>query len=171
MGYIFCRFISLNRSIVVPTLVSFLTVSLLTLGWPLSARAAAPLAVLKSARDAAAYQDAHIGTFEDDYALFKQTLEAANVRFDEIGDSDASQLAKLNAYQVVVVPLLVDLPPDVASALTEFQRSGGKLLITDSGGTPQAGAQALEQAIGVAVAGHSTATEKLSLSCPGHHCR
>lgn len=91
-----------------------------------------------------------------------------NVRFDEIGDSDASQLAKLNAYQVVVVPLLVDLPPDVASALTEFQRSGGKLLITDSGGTPQAGAQALEQAIGVAVAGHSTATEKLSLSsAPG----
>jgi uncharacterized lipoprotein YddW (UPF0748 family) len=141
--------------------------SLLPVVMPLPALAAAPLAVLKSARDAAAYQDEHLGTFDDDYTLFKRTLEAANVRFDELTDEDALVgPSKLSQYKMIVVPMLVDLPPNVVSNLTEFQRAGGKLLITESGGTPQAGAQALEQLAGVTFVKQVNATEKRKLEWP-----
>ncbi len=131
---------------------------------PMPAMAAAPLAVLKSAKDSSAYQEQHLGTFDDDYTLFKRTLEAANVRFDEITDAEVSQgPAKLSGYKMIVVPLLVDLPSDVVTALSEFQRGGGKLLITDGGGTPQSGAQALEQLAGVTFVKQVTAPEKHKL--------
>jgi uncharacterized lipoprotein YddW (UPF0748 family) len=131
---------------------------------PQPAYADAPLAVLRSARDSVAYQDQHLGTFDDDYNAFKQTLTAANVRFDEITDSDAALgPSKLSAYKMIVVPLLVDLPGEVVNALSEFQRGGGKLLITDSGGTPQAGAQALELGVGITFVKQSTATEPRKL--------
>ena len=131
---------------------------------PIPAMAAAPLAVLKSGKDSSAYQDQHLGTFDDDYALFKRTLEAANVRFDELSDGEVSQgPSKLSGYKMIVVPLLVDLPAEVVTALLEFQRGGGKLLITDGGGTPQSGAQAIEQAAGVTFVKQVTATEKHKL--------
>jgi uncharacterized lipoprotein YddW (UPF0748 family) len=138
-----------------------------SIGMPLPAQAAAPLGVLKSTKDSNAYQDQHLGTFDDDYLLFKRTLEAANVRFDELTDADVSQgPSKLSAYKMIVVPLLVDVTPDVASALSEFQRGGGKLLITDGGGTPQGGALALEQLAGVTVVKQVSATEKHKLEWP-----
>ena len=137
------------------------------LSLPLPACAAAPLAVLKSAKDASAYQDEHLGTFEDDYLLFKRTLEAANVRFDEISDADVLQgPSKLSSYKMVVVPLLVDVPAAVVESLCEFQRGGGKLLITDGGGMPQSGAQAFEQLAGVTVVKQVNATEKQKLEWP-----
>ena len=39
-----------------------------------AAFAASPVAVLKSARNASTYQDQHIGTFEDDFKVFKLSL-------------------------------------------------------------------------------------------------
>ncbi|HEY9755653.1 MAG TPA: family 10 glycosylhydrolase [Oculatellaceae cyanobacterium] len=134
---------------------------------PVPAFAAAPLAVLRSTRDSAAYQDQHLGTFDDDYAQFKRALEAANVRFDELSDAEVSQgPSKLSGYKMIVLPLLVDLPPEVVSALSEFQRGGGKLLITDSGGTPQDGAKQIEQLAGVTVLKQTTVSEKHKLEWP-----
>jgi uncharacterized lipoprotein YddW (UPF0748 family) len=138
-----------------------------SIGMPLPAQAAAPLGVLKSAKDSNAYQDQHLGTFDDDYLLFKRTLEAANVRFDELSDADVSQgPSKLSTYKMIVVPLLVEVTPEVASALSEFQRGGGKLLITDGGGTPQGGALTLEKLAGVTVVKQVNATEKHKLEWP-----
>lgn len=77
----------------------------------LPAYAASPVGVLKSGRNAAVYQDQHIGTFEDDFKVFKSAIDGANVRFDELSDGDieAGQ-TKLAGYKLIVVPLLVDLP-------------------------------------------------------------
>lgn len=50
--------------------------------------AASPVAILKSGRNGAVYQDQHIGAFEDDYKVFRKSLDGANVRYDELSDSD-----------------------------------------------------------------------------------
>lgn len=115
-----------------------------------AAFAASPVAVLKSARNASTYQDQHIGTFEDDFKVFKRAMDGANVRFDEISDADVEGgQAKLGAYKLIVVPLLVDLPATEVTALTNFAQAGGKLLITDGAGTATAGAVSLMNAAGV----------------------
>ncbi len=122
--------------------------------------AAAPVAVLKSSRNAIAYQEAHLGTYEEDWGIFKHALEAANMRFDELSDIDVSAgPSRLSGYKLIIVPLLVDEPPDVVNALSEFQKGGGKLLITDSGGTALANGQALESLAGVTVGKQSTSTD------------
>lgn len=133
---------------------------------PLPAWAAAPIAVLKSAKNAAAYQEAHLGTFEDDWQNFKQALDAANVRYDEINDADCATGGRLSGYKLIIVPLLVDEPSDVVAGLAEFERGGGKILITDAGGTPLANAQSLEALAGVVVTKQSTATDKRELRWP-----
>lgn len=115
-----------------------------------AAQAASPVAVLKSARNASAYQDQHVGNLEDDFKAFRNALAGANVRFDEITDADVDAgPAKLSSFKVIIVPLLVDLPQSEVSALSEFQKNGGKLLIADGAGTPGAGAQALAAMAGV----------------------
>jgi len=134
---------------------------------PQPAAADAPVAVLHSAKNASSYQDAHLGTYEEDWNNFKQSLEAANIRYEEITDSDAaSGPSKLSNYKLIVVPLLIDEPSDVLAGLSDFARGGGKLLITDGGGIPQANAQALEQLAGATVVKQSTATEKRELRWP-----
>lgn len=125
------------------------------------AHASAPLAILKSSHNAIAYQDQHLGTYEEDYQTFKQTLVAANVRFDELGDIDVGEGAShLSGYKLIVVPLLIDLTHDVVQSLVDFEKGGGKILITDGGGTPQPSAQLLEQSAGVKFLNQITATEK-----------
>ena len=104
--------------------------------------AASPVAILKSGRNGATYQDQHIGTFEDDYKIFRKSLDGANVRYDELSDGDVDAgVARLSGYKVIVVPLLVDLPAAEVSTLSDFARGGGKLLITDGAGVAGAGAQ------------------------------
>jgi uncharacterized lipoprotein YddW (UPF0748 family) len=122
--------------------------------------AASPVAVLKSARNGATYQDQHIGTFEDDYKVFKKALDGANVRFDELSDADVDAgVAKLSGYKVIVVPLVVDLPAAEVAALGDFARGGGKLLVTDGAGVPGAGAQALASMAGVVSSKQATIKE------------
>ncbi|HEY9713384.1 MAG TPA: family 10 glycosylhydrolase [Chroococcales cyanobacterium] len=134
---------------------------------PLPAYAAAPVAVLKSARNSSAYQEEHLGTFDDDWQTFKQSIEAANIRYDELGDADVAQgPARISEYKLIVVPLLVDVPANVVSALADFERGGGKLLITDAGGNPLAGAQALEKIAGVTFVKQSTSTNARTLAWP-----
>jgi uncharacterized lipoprotein YddW (UPF0748 family) len=150
-----------------PLLIGSMLMQCLCLSMPLPAFADAPIAVLKSARDSFAYNDAHIGTYEDDFTAFEKALTAANVRFDEIPEHDATAgSSKLSAYKAVIVPLLVDLPMDVVNALIEFQRGGGKLLVTDSGATPLGGAQALEKAAGLTFVRQTTSTEKRMVNWP-----
>jgi uncharacterized lipoprotein YddW (UPF0748 family) len=122
--------------------------------------AASPVAILKSGRNASTYQEQHIGTFEDDYKVFRKALDGANVRYDELSDTDVDAgVARLSGYKVIVVPLLVDLPAAEVSALSDFARGGGKLLITDGAGVPGAGAQSLEALAGVASAKQATIKE------------
>jgi len=131
------------------------------ISWCPPAYAAAPIAVLHSARNAVAYQDEHLGTYEEDWNSFKRTLDAANIRFDELTDPDvALGPSKLQAYKLIIVPLLIDEPPDVVNALNEFQKGGGKLLITDGGGTALAGGNTIDSFAGVNVIKEGTATEK-----------
>lgn len=132
--------------------------------------AASPVAILKSGRNGATYQDQHIGTFEDDYKTFRKSLDGANVRYDELSDSDVDAgVTRLSGYKVIVVPLLVDLPAAEVSTLSDFARGGGKLLITDGAGVAGAGAQALEALAGVASAKQTTLKEvgKLIWTKPG----
>ncbi|HNB16551.1 MAG TPA: family 10 glycosylhydrolase [Candidatus Obscuribacter sp.] len=133
----------------------------------LPAYAASPVGVLKSGRNAAVYQDQHIGTFEDDFKVFKSAIDGANVRFDELSDGDieAGQ-AKLAGYKLIVVPLLVDLPQSEVTALSNYQQAGGKLVITDGAGQAGAGAQALMALAGVQALKETTLKEVGKLNWP-----
>ncbi len=133
---------------------------LLQLASVVPAWAASPVAVLKSARNGAVYQDQHIGTYDEDYKVFKKALDGANVRYDELSDSDVDAgVAKLSGFKVIVVPLLVDLPAGEAAALADFARGGGKLLITDGAGVPGPGAVSLAASAGVAASKQATLKE------------
>ncbi len=88
-------------------------------------------------------------------------LGAANINYEEISDAEvAFGLPRIGNYKVMIIPQLVDLPVGVVNALTEFQRVGGKLIITDAGGTPSLAAQQLEQLAGVSVIAETTTTDK-----------
>jgi uncharacterized lipoprotein YddW (UPF0748 family) len=132
-----------------------------------AAWAASPLAVLNSLRNGQNYQDQHIGTWDDDYKVFKKALDGSNVRYDELTDADVDAgPSKLSAYKLIVVPLLVDLPASEVANLQEFTRAGGKLLLTDGAGSPGAGAQSLLQLAGVASAKQVTIKEVNKLVWP-----
>jgi len=132
-----------------------------------AALAASPVAVLKSARNAAVYQDQHIGSLEDDFKAFRNALAGANVRFDEISDADVDAGAtKLAAYKLIIVPLLVDLPQSEVNALNDYQKNGGKLLITDGAGAAQSGAQTLAAIAGVTAIKQNTLKDVQKLVWP-----
>ncbi|HEY9792237.1 MAG TPA: family 10 glycosylhydrolase [Candidatus Obscuribacterales bacterium] len=132
-----------------------------------AACAQSPLAVLKSETDAAAYSEQHLGTFEDDFSSFKTTLESANVRYDILTDADLkSGVNKLSPFKMIVIPFFLDIPADSVSALQDYVRGGGKLLITDGGGTLSAPAQTLLKVTGAQVTGHSTFSQQEQLDWP-----
>lgn len=161
----------MKRVGVVSTVVLFslsFVLSLLVNLWSATAAyAASPVAVLKSARNAAVYQDQHIGTFEDDFKVFKSTMDGANVRFDELSDADieAGQ-SKLSGYKLIVVPLLVDIPATEVAALNAYQSAGGKLLITDGAGVAGSGALQLMALAGVQALNRVTLKEVGNLNWP-----
>jgi uncharacterized lipoprotein YddW (UPF0748 family) len=122
-----------------------------------AAFAESPIAVIFSETNKNAYEGQHIGDFNDDWAVFKRTLESTNVRYDLLGDKDiASNPQKLQAYKLIVFPYLVDLQPTAVFTLTEYLKNGGKLLVTDSGGMPAQNGQALLLLAGVNVTNHLT---------------
>lgn len=147
--------------------LSFVLSLLVNLWSATAAYAASPVAVLKSARNAAVYQDQHIGTFEDDFKVFKSTMDGANVRFDELSDADieAGQ-SKLSGYKLIVVPLLVDIPATEVAALNAYQSAGGKLLITDGAGVAGSGALQLMALAGVQALNRVTLKEVGNLNWP-----
>ncbi len=147
--------------------LSFVLSLLVNLWSATAAYAASPVAVLKSARNAAVYQDQHIGTFEDDFKVFKSTMDGANVRFDELSDADieAGQ-SKLSGYKLIVVPLLVDIPATEVTALNAYQSAGGKLLITDGAGVAGSGALQLMALAGVQALNRVTLKEVGNLNWP-----
>jgi uncharacterized lipoprotein YddW (UPF0748 family) len=124
-----------------------------------------PLAVLHSDADAAAYSEQHLGTFEDDWAAFKRTLESANVRYDVLSDQDfKAGVSKLSAYKMILLPFFLDLPGEAVPILQDYVRGGGKLLVTDGGGTPSANAQIILRMSGATIKGHSSFTEQEQFS-------
>lgn len=132
-----------------------------------AALAASPIGLLKSETNASAYQDEHIGTFDDDFAQFKKALDGTNVRYDELTDADAAAgPAKLSTYKLIVVPLLVDLRPEAVLGLTDYARGGGKILITDAGGNLLASGNALVQLSGACVTRHTTMVDAQKLDWP-----
>lgn len=136
---------------------------LFLIGLPASAQS--PLAVIKSEQNAATYSEQHLGTFDEDWLSFKRTLESANVRYDVLTDADLrAGIGKLSPFKMIVIPYLVDLPPDSVPVLADYVRGGGKLLITDGGGTPTANAQAVIKLTGVQVTKHSTFAEQNQLN-------
>jgi uncharacterized lipoprotein YddW (UPF0748 family) len=129
------------------------------------ALAASPLAVIKSDKNAETYSEQHLGTFDEDYLSFKRTLENANVRYDTLSDNDLrAGIGKLSPYKMLILPFLVDVPPDAVPVLADYVRGGGKLLITDGGGVPTANAQALINLTGVKVTKHSAFVEQNQLN-------
>ncbi len=123
--------------------------------------ASSPVAVLKSGRNIQAYQDQHLGTFDDNWQSIARTLGAANIRYDEVSDSEVSfGASRIGGYKLIIVPELVDVPPEVVSALTQFEQTGGKLLIGESGGIPGDGARKLELLAGVSCVHQTTTTDK-----------
>lgn len=151
----------INR-LIVPLLLSLLFFC------SLPAFADSPLAVLASERNQAAYSDQHIGEYDDDWNHFKRTFETANVRYDVLKDADIARagLEKLKAYKVVVLPMLVDVPADVATFLKSYVDQGGKLLITDSCGNPSQTANELIALTGAQLVGHSTSQAASKLIWP-----
>lgn len=157
-----CLWGNMLRSVTKISTVFVLTACLsMVAGGFTQAQASSPVAVLKSARNVVAYQDQHLGTFDDDWQAIVRTLGAANIAYEEISDGDVSfGLQRIGGYKVIIIPQLVDLPPGVVTALNEFQKVGGKIVVTDCGGTPQSGAQQVEQLAGVTITGETTTTEK-----------
>lgn len=128
------------------------------------AYAASPVAVVRSDANAAQYQEQHLGTFDDDYNTFKRTLENANVRYDTLSDNDIKGgIGKLSLYKMLVLPFLVDVPPDAVPVLQDYVRGGGKILVTDGGGVPTANAESIIKLTGVKVAKHTTFPEQNQL--------
>lgn len=128
---------------------------------------ASPVALLKSMRNGSVYQDQHIGTFEDDYKVFQKALDGANVRYDELTDSDVDTgVSRLSAYKLIVVPLLVDLPQSEVAVLADYARGGGKLVITDGSGSLGSGGQSLANLAGVASCKQNTLKESTRLVWP-----
>ncbi len=148
--------------------VWLLQMTLMVVGFIVSgsstAFAASPVAVLKSLRNITAYQDEHLGNFDDDWQALVKTLGAANIRFEEISDPEvALGQQRIGNYKLIIVPELVDLPLPVVSALSEFQRLGGKVLIMDAGGVPLTGAQKLEQQAGINLIKQGTTTDRCKI--------
>lgn len=155
---------SISKGLFGKSLLGLLLFAILNLILPASVLAASPLAVVKSAVNAQAYGDQHLGDFDIDWPAFKQTLESANVRYEVLTDDMlSSPNTKLSNFKVIVFPLLTDLNQDGVFALTQYVRNGGKLLLTDSGGTPSQNAAALLELAGVKVVKHGTLSENRSL--------
>ena len=156
------RILTLLTEVVRPMYaLSVLFALLLVAAVPTAALAASPVAVLKSLRNITAYQDQHLGVFDDDWQQLIRTLGAANIRYEEVSDPEiALGQQRIGNYKLIIVPELVDVPLPVVSALDTYQKNGGRILIMDAGGAPGAGAQQLEQLAGVAVVKQTTTTDK-----------
>jgi uncharacterized lipoprotein YddW (UPF0748 family) len=130
----------------------------------LPAYASSPLALVKSEKNQEAYSDQHLGTFDDDWLAFRRTIETSNVRFDVISDQDLiNGGSKLSSYKVIILPMLIDLPTAAVNTISDYVRSGGKIIVTDGGGSPTENAQKINQLTGVQVKGHNTMQDKLQL--------
>lgn len=127
--------------------------------------AAAPIAVLKSAKNAETYQAQNIGTYEEDWQAFRRTLDSANLRYDIIPDGDLTA-SKLSQYKVLVLPLLVDIPGDAVEALKQFNNTGGKLLITDGGGNVSKTAALVDDMAGIQITNHNAMQDPEQLVWP-----
>ncbi len=127
-----------------------------------AALAAAPIAVLKSAKNADAYQSQNIGNYEEDWQAFKRTLESANLRYDIIPDADLSA-GKLSGYKVLVLPLLLDIPEEALAGIKQYCAAGGKILITDGGGAPTKSAADLDALAGVNLKNHNAMQDTQAL--------
>lgn len=131
------------------------------------ALADSPLAVLNSERNQGAYSEQHIGEYDEDWNSFKRTFETANVRYDQLRDSDLmAGGSKLSAYKVIVLPFLIDLPNESLAHLKDYVANGGKIIITDGCGTPSQTAQETMSLAGVQVNGHYTMQEAKQLVWP-----
>lgn len=132
-----------------------------------AAYAQSPVAVLKSEKDAETYSEQHLGNFDEDWQTFKTTLESANVRYDLLTDADLKAgISKLSPFKLLVIPFLVDVPASSVPLIQDYVRGGGKLLITDGGGTPTATAEAIARLAGVRVTKHSTLNDQEQLVWP-----
>ncbi len=126
--------------------------------------AATPLAVLKSAKNAETYQYQNVGSFDEDFQTFKRsTLEAANLRYDVLSDTELTP-SRLAGYKVLILPLLVDLKPEGLEAIKQYIQAGGKIIATDGGGIPSETAAALEALAGAKTNGHATIQETEQLA-------
>ncbi len=130
-----------------------------------AARAAAPIAVLKSAKNAETYQSQNIGNYDEDWQAFRRTLESANLRYDIIPDADLNA-AKLSQYKVLILPLLVDIPEEAVAAITQFTSSGGKILVTDGGGAPSKNAATIDTIAGIGINSHNATQDPQQLVWP-----
>ncbi|MBX9690291.1 MAG: family 10 glycosylhydrolase [Candidatus Obscuribacterales bacterium] len=143
----------------------FLLALMLFLSASSTALAAAPIALLKSAKNAEAYQAQNIGNFEEDWQAFKRTLESANIRYDVLPDTDLSA-AKLAQYKVLILPMLLDLPTDSTEAVKQYTGNGGKILVTDGGGSLSENAASIELLSGVKIQNHIAMQDPQQLVWP-----
>lgn len=120
------------------------------------ALAESPLAVLRSEKNQAAYSEQHIGEFDEDWKSFKRTFETANVRYDQLSDNDLITEGVLAKYKLVVIPLLLDMPPQQVAAVKSYVAKGGKIVVTDGCGVASAAAAELIALAGAKVTGHHT---------------
>lgn len=133
------------------------TICLLVFGLAFSlksadAKNATPLAVLKSTTNINTYQEQHLGTYDDDYNLFKNVLHNANLNFDEIGEADAATgRTGLGKYKAVIIPLCVDVCQETLNGISDYCKNGGKIIVMDGGGAQSSRAQALSALAGVTV--------------------
>lgn len=130
-----------------------------------AAWAAAPIAVLKSSKNAEAYQQQNIGTYDEDWQAFRRTLESANLRYDTLPDADLSA-AKLSQYKVLFLPLLLDISHEGLEALKQYTSGGGKLIITDGGGALSKNAALVASMAGASVASHNAIQDPEQLVWP-----
>lgn len=142
--------------------IPFLVVRLLVI-WLLcqaTAFAASPIALWKSERNQAAYSYQNIGEFEDDWQSFLKSFETANVRYDQLGDTDVKAgSTRLSEYKVIVLPLFVDISDQGLAGIQDFIARGGKILVTDGGGNLSEKAQQLMGLTGTRYNGHKTTQE------------
>jgi len=157
-----CKIISLSlSSLLLTCLIAYNFI------FPSCAFASSPVAVLRSAFNQQEYQEQSVGEFDEDWVNLTHTLGAANVSYEEISDGEVTLgQPRLGGYKVIVVPLLVDLPLTVVGALDQYQKSGGRILITEAGGIPGKGAKRLEQMAGVNSLRNINTTEKRKIDWP-----
>ncbi|MEI7475632.1 MAG: family 10 glycosylhydrolase [bacterium] len=89
----------------------------------------AKIAVVNSNTSSLMFSNQYLGDYGKLFDEVDQTLKHINIKYTLLSDDE---LKKINAseYEVIILPLTVDLPADALKGLTTYVNDGGKIIVS-----------------------------------------